>query len=449
MKKTFFVTVFLIAILVTTLSFASYSTVTMEVVEEPVCTIDISENSKFEKKLISKDLANKEVTLQLQVTNGEDYSKPTGEIILLIDNSLSMEEKISTEENAPSRKDVVFQSAQTLVTNLLQDNDKLKVGAVRFSSNEDVDKEASLEDASLVHELTNDATALNTAIAGIEANGPRTDLDAGLEVARSQFSNEENNKYLIILTDGVPNLAIGNNDYFSPEVVDTTKQKLSSISSSGINVITMLTTIDNEDGSPTNDDRTYKSIIDEIFGTEDNPNAGKFYYIDDNEIEKTITEDIYNDLLPVSKSLTNIKIVDYFPKEIIDNFDFAYVSNANIGEISAEVDKTNNSITWTIPELKSGETATVQYKLKLKENFDSSIVGKILDTNEKVDITYTDFDGNPGNKTSEVTPKLKLSEPPAELPKAGITGLVAVTALAVGILIFFGIKLKTLNKDIK
>ena len=42
--------------------------------------------------------------------------------------------------------------------------------------------------------------------------------------------------------------------------------------------------------------------------------------------------------MPISQSYKNIQIVDYFPKEIIDNFDFAYVEKANIGEISAKVD---------------------------------------------------------------------------------------------------------------
>ena len=90
MKNKIFIGVFLILILIANISFASYSTVTMEVVEEPVCTIKIGNNSKFEKKLISKDLTNKEVTIQLQVTNEEISDKTTGEIILVLDNSKSM-----------------------------------------------------------------------------------------------------------------------------------------------------------------------------------------------------------------------------------------------------------------------------------------------------------------------------------------------------------------------
>ena len=109
--------------------------------------------------------------------------------------------------------------------------------------------------------------------------------------------------------------------------------------------------------------KTNREAIEYIFGTQTNPTAGDFYYIPDDEIGDTITEAIYNLLVPVQKTLKDITIVDYFPQEIIDNFDFAYVSKANIGNISAEIDKTNNSITWTIPELASGQIATVQYKL--------------------------------------------------------------------------------------
>ena len=56
MKKTIFFILFFILILIANISLASYSTVQMEVVEEPVCTIQLGENSSFEKKLIKKNL---------------------------------------------------------------------------------------------------------------------------------------------------------------------------------------------------------------------------------------------------------------------------------------------------------------------------------------------------------------------------------------------------------
>lgn len=449
MKKRVFITLFLILILVANISLASYDTVTMTVVEEPVCTIEIGENSKFEKRLIEKNLNNKEVTLQLQVTNEETALQPTGEIMLVIDNSKSMEDIVS---GTTTREDLVVESAKTLVNTILDGNENLKVGVVSFSTNEDVSKEGTIQDATLISDLSTDSQALVSAISNIQYTGPRTDLESGLSLASQYFTEEDNNKYVIVLTDGVPNVALNYDKvYYSDDVINKTKAQLQALATAGYDVITMLTGISNADDVPAtrDDDKTFGDIIEEIFGTETNPTVGKFYYVQDSEIEQTITEDIYNDLLPIEKVLTNITVTDYFPQEIIDNFEFAYVSEANIGTISAQVNPEDNSITWTIPELNPGETATVQYTLKLKEDFDSSIVGKILDTNEKVDITYTGFDGKQVSDTSDVTPKLRLTEPPVELPKAGTPIMIALFTVGIGLFIYSFVKLTITNKNMK
>ena len=442
-----FFTCIILILLMSNLSLASYSTVSMTVVDEPICSIELEENSNFEKRLIEKNLNNKEVTLQLQVTNNEKSSKPTGEIMLVLDNSESM---LNTTATGEVRKDLIFDSAQSLVSNLLEDNSQLKIGIVSFSSNTDQSQEGKIEDAQLVSTLNNNAIEVNGAISNLEANGPRTNLQAGLLLASQQFSEEDNNKYMIILTDGVPNLAIDSKiPYYSDTTITQTKNQLQSLQDNGIQIITMLTGIDDEDYTPSGIDKNFGQIIEEIFGTSENPTAGSFYYVTDDKIESTITKDIYSNLLPVEKTLTNIVIKDYFPEEIVDNFDFAYVSDANVGDISAEVNTSDNSITWTIPELASGQTAIVQYTLKLKENFNSNIIDKVLDTNEKVDISYNDFDGTEQSKTSDITPKLKLTEPPAILPKAGTTLLIGLSVLAIGLLIFSLAKILILNNKMK
>lgn len=449
MKKSIFITLFLVLILIANISLASYDTVTMNVVEEPVCTIQIGNSSKFEKKLVKKDLNNKEVTLQLQVTNEEASIQPTGEIMLVIDNSKSMEDIV---EGTTTREDLVIESAKTLVNTMLDGNDHLKVGVVSFSTNSDVSKEGTIEDASLVSDLSSDPNALVSAISSIEYTGPRTNLESGLNLAGQYFTSENNNKYVIVLTDGVPNVALNYDGvYYSDDAINKTATQLQTLANSGYTVITMLTGISNADSVPATrtDDKTYGDIIQEIFGTEESPSVGKFYYVQDSEIEKTITQDIYNDLLPVDQVLTDITITDYFPKEIIDNFEFAYVSQPNIGTISSEVNTENNSITWTITELKPGETATVQYTLKLKKDFDSSIVGKILDTNEKVDISYINFQGEEVSDTSDVTPKLKLTEPPVTLPKAGTPIIIALFTIGAGLFIYSFVRLTITNKNMK
>ena len=99
--------------------------------------------------------------------------------------------------------------------------------------------------------------------------------------------------------------------------------------------------------------------------------------------------------------------------------------------------------------MQPGETATVQYTLSLKRDFDSSIVGEILDTNEKVDLAYTDFNGKTVEDTSDVTPKLKLTEPPVVLPAAGTSIVIALFVIVVAGIIYSFIRFNIINKSMK
>ena len=90
--------------------------------------------------------------------------------------------------------------------------------------------------------------------------------------------------------------------------------------------------------------------------------------------------------------------------------------------------------------LRQRKTAIVQYKLKLKTNYSEDIINKVLNTNTKLDLSYTDSDNKTDTKSSDVTPKVKLTESlPTVLPKAGSTiffgfmGIVLVIATAFGI----------------
>lgn len=429
--------------LISTVSNASYTNVTMSVIQEPKCTINFGTKSYVERSVISKDLDKKEITLQLKAVNNEESLKPTGEIMLVIDNSTSMIESFVGDN---TREKLVIESAKTLITNLLEDNTKLKIGAVSFSTNSDTTKMGTIEDAKLLSELTNDTQKLMSAISNIEYNGGQTNLDSGISLAKQYFTTETDkaHKYMIVLTDGVPNIAIDHKaPYYSEDVFTKTKTELQSLSNISDNVIIMLTGIENGDqlinGAPT--EITYNQVVEKVFGTTEKPTIGKFYYITDDKIEETIKSNIYKDLLPISQSYTDLKITDYFPQEIVDNFEFSYVKNPNIGKISPMIDEATNSITWTIPELKSGETAIVQYKLKLKNNYDEKIVDKILDTNTKLDLTYTDFSGSTDTKTSDIKPQIKLTEPlPTVLPKAGKTILLSIIGLVLAITVILGIR---------
>ena len=120
---------------------------------------------------------------------------------------------------------------------------------------------------------------------------------------------------MIILTDGVPNLAVGNNTLFSEEGIAQNKSTLDAIEN--VEIITMLTGIQDEEAYPMGNTFTYGEIINTVFGTEETPVNGVFYNIKDAEIEETITNKIYRELLPVEKTLENITIIDYIPQYIV------------------------------------------------------------------------------------------------------------------------------------
>ena len=453
-------TILLLIIMMATNVFAA-TDVTMEIVENNICTIDLNDESYFEKKIIDSDLANHKVTLQLKITNNSKIIIPEGELMLVIDSSQSMDEIV---EGETTRKDLVLNSANKLVEGLLKANPtSLKIGVVTFSTGAEKNDEGYLitgteADAQKVCDFTNNISELTSKISAIEGTGQYTNLDAGLQLANAQFSDDDSNKYMVVLTDGLPNLAVGYNDLVSydgeTDVINQTKSTLSSLNN--VELITMLTGIDNEEATFRTDGTnsyTYGDVITAVFGTEENPTNGKFYKIDDSEIEETITNEIYHDLLPIETSLKDITIIDYIPQCIADNFDVSI--NADSIELSAIISNDSKTITWNLEELAPGESKTLKFDLVLKTEFDETILDKILDTNEKVDITYIDFDGTDESKTSDVTPKIKLVAPEPEpndvtvskdpLPKAGSPLFTMSFVILLGISIFFGYKSRELR----
>ena len=460
MKKKISIALCLLLILISTTIFAS-TPVKMEIVENNICNIKLNENSKFEKKIVSSELDKNQVTLQLQVNNDAINKVPEGELMLVIDNSSSMTDKVGEV----TRKDLVLNSANKLVENLLALNSStLKIGIVSFSSSSEVSEQGTEKDAQLISDFTNDFSILKEKINSIEGTGAYTDLDSGLKLAQKTFTTEKNNKYLIVLTDGLPNMCVGSSDLVSVEalekVISTTNETLKSLKN--INVISLLTGISSEEAifktDTTGKSYTYGQVIQGVFGTTAQPTIGKFYKVNDNEIEKTITEQIYADLVPVKQTLKDITIVDYFPQYIVDNFEMAYVEGVDALKISSKIDKETNSITWTIPELKAEETLKFQYTLTLKDKFDEKIINQILNTNQKVEINYKDFDNTAKTTKSDVTPKIKLTaiqqltqptkdetKAPEELPKTGAPILFGFITVATVSTIAFAVKSKKFN----
>ena len=409
-----------------------------ELVSDKSCTINLGDKGRFEKKVADFSATEKSITIQLSLVNTSapsDVTKPS-ELFLVIDNSNSMVEH-STEAGV-TRKETVIESASNLADTLFKAYPDLKIGVVSFSSKDG--EEGTLADAKLEQSLTSDVTEVKNALANIEtSNGARTNIEAGLTIAEQNYTDQDNTKVLVLLSDGVPNNdAHGNFATYSGEVATNTKAKLQELNNEGINILGAMIGLNGEETEPTTQ-RTYQDLAEEIFGTPEQPTVGNFYYIQDQEIEETLNNTIVDILVPTPDTkLNNIVIKDYFPQTIIDNFNFEYVASPNIGDVSAEINKTDNSITWTIEVLNEDEVATLSYKLTLKDDFNREILDEILPTNENVDITYNEdghveSDDSPTVRVKEEVPPQKEDNTTAQdpIPQTGNNSFVALVIIAI------------------
>lgn len=410
-KKWTVIVLMLAIVLISTTCFAATAnstSATLEVVETNVCTISINDIANFEKKMIHYDLDKKELNFELNVTNTatQAFAKPT-EIFLVIDNSLSMKDEVSS---GVTRLKAVTDSAKALASALLK-NENVSVGVVSFSTG---DQEGTITDATLKTVPSNHETTVLNHIESIATGdlGVRTNIDAGITLANQNFTQAAQNHSIILLTDGVPNAAVGGPILtYSGEVATKTKAKLQELSTAGVSMFSLMTGVPDIEEPSTG--ITYKALAEEIFGTTAEPTAGKFYYISDDKIEETISQTILSDITHTAdNTITNLDIYDYFPQEIIDNFDFNYVTNPTLGTASA-LDLSQRSIVWHIDTLAPGTSAKLTYKLTLKSTIDTSILDKVLPTNQKVEITSPDIVSPDGTHTliSTVSPKVKVAMP--------------------------------------
>lgn len=449
-----------ILIIISTTCFAATTSsekAKLEIVENNICTIKINDFATFEKKIVDYNLEKKELTIGLNIKNtAEVVQNAPYEVVLVIDNSLSMtENKVATDT---TRLKAVTDSAKKLAEKLFE-NKNMKVAVVSFSTG---DNEGTITDAKLRKGLTSSSTEVLSSINEIATDtkqGPRTNIDAGLQIARTCFSKEENNKYIVLLTDGVPNTAVGGPTFtYSADTATKTKATLQNIDKEGINIISAMIGLDENVVEPTTE-LTYKYLSEEIFGTSEKPTVGKFYYVQDKDIESSICETIFSNIVDTTlNTLTNIDIYDYFPQEIVDNFNFEYVASPNLGKVSSTIDLKNNSIVWHIDELKPQTSGFLSYKLTLKDKIDTSIINLVLNTNKKVDITANEIKTDDGSNvvSSTVTPKVKVTLPKDDtvandvIPQTGSTNTpMIITAIVLIVCIAIGIRFYLLNRDVK
>lgn len=444
--------------------------VIMKLVEDKIANLDFGKYGKFEKKKVAIDKENKTIDISLKVTNNQDEKKQQdpslitedvmGEVVLLIDGSDSMKKNnINYNGEVMKRSDLVYNSAKKLVEELFKRYSKIKIGVVEFATSTVVSEEGGINDAKKVTDkLENDKSAVDKAIEFIRTDkmGPRTNIQEGLKQAEQLLKTSTDNtakKAIVILTDAIPNTATGVSfDFYTDASLVPTRDELKRISGTGVKVISMLIDMKDEEIniSTENPKPTYKGQAEKLFGTTSSPVAGPVYYVTDNEVTDTVTKDILKELVPreiivpgdiitVEYTLQNIVIKDYFPQNIVDNFDYEELTTNDGVSKTAQIDKNDNSITWIIPELKPNETKEVKYRLKLKPEVQKSVIGINLPTNKEVTIDYSENgEAKPPKKTTD-TPVVALDIlPDKPLPNTG-SYILYTTLISGGMVLLIGI----------
>ena len=383
-----------------------------------------NDHGYISKKIIDSNTNTGEVTIELKLSNTkkELLKSNDTEIVLVIDNSRSMDFKTA---EGKTRKSILLDSAKNLVNTIFDVSNNVKIGIVKFCG--ETGLWAPLYAASVITKPTSQRENVIEGLTTIENKSTEsgTNIQKGLIKAEELFTENSGNKVIILLTDGCPTeddkennvgnsqMVMSNETY--NKILLNTKNELTNINKKGIRLISLMTGVNSndvdEDGNVITNTEDDLQAIETIFGTENNPTAGKFYNTKTTNISQVIKNDITKDVQEILNTpMNNVKVTDYFPEDIINNFEFSYVGNPSTGTVSDSIDKKTNTIEWNIGTLKGNEIATLKYKLKIKDMKNEQLLNKTIETNEKVLLTYKDTDLKDYAVTLSSSPKIKLSK---------------------------------------
>lgn len=337
----------------------------------------LNSDMKFTKKIVNYDEENQEIEIELSLKNIKKNEKDIEdiEVAIVLDNSGSM----SQVENNESKKDTTYKAAQKFISLLYDNIKKLEVAITQYSDGSRVISTFTDSKQTALNGLDN---YKNTACNG------GTNTHTALEMAKSQFRSNCKNKVIVLVTDGYPN---------SPE---NTKKELEKLEAQGIYLLSIIVS-----------DKTGIAQIQNIFGTEEEPTAGDVHYIENsNEIYQMFNEYLYNQILNyMEHPITNVKIEDVFPEELLKYFDVEYIDKPDKGSVT-DIGE-NNSFVWSIDSITGDEIITFKYKIKIKKGVNIDEIKNFdMKTNEKVIINYTDEDGKDQAEIFDDNPVIKIKD---------------------------------------
>ena len=403
------------------------------------------------KEIIDYNKDTGEISIELKISNTkkdkqqQDSYENTEIYLIVSENWVKYNEKFekykeyintlleSIISNNTNTKIGIIGIKGTISDSELDENNKLVIG-----KNDEGEKKGTADDAEILIKPTEDISKIKEAINNMNPNKTEYNLNtqAAIRKAYENYSNNVN-KILISLYDGVPDISIGvaanvqHGGIFSQyktieeaviakhkSIVKYTKAEILKLKEKNISFIQLRpkdTSYDQKWYSTKTGEKTLdfdgSPYVKELYGTIENPVYGKMYELDEKKMKEIITENIKNDVVNmIQQDIQNVKVIDYFPIEIINNFNFSYVNKPSIGTVSDKINENNRSIEWNIGTLNGNSTATLRYKLKIKNMKNKEILNKIIATNEKVVLTYTNTEGKQYTATLSNSPSIKLTE---------------------------------------
>lgn len=474
--KVIFIIALLISLIMTLNVLAVTPKTELKIIQEASETKYLENDQGYiSKTIVDSNSETGEVTIELKVANEskEEENEETyenTEIYILVSENL-----VNNEEKLLEYKEYI----ETLATNVFEKNSNTKIGiigikgtindstenedgSVTWGENDEGDVNGTADNAEIVAELTNDKEKLINEFNKMNSSKERyrINLQAAVRLANSKYS-DKTNKILISLYDGVPSIAIGvcssvsSGGWFSEysteeeavvakheKIVKYTKNEILKLKDNNVSFIQLRpddTSYDEEWYSNDTGEKTLdfdgSPYVQELYGTLENPVYGKMYSLSNDSLEKIVIQYIYNDITEIIQAdINTVKIVDYFPEDITENFEFSYVGTPSLGTVSEDINSETNTIEWDIGTLKGDEVATLKYKLKIKDMSNEELLNKTIATNEKVVLTYKDSDAKDYTVTLSSSPKIQLSEVKEELtatvsydPTTETTGTVTAT----------------------
>lgn len=408
----------------------------LQVIKESAETENTEDTyGKINKTIIASDETTGEVTVEVKITNtnnnGEDDTKivyDNTEIFFMVPESEIKDGRYN--EEISEKLDEYFTYIEEFANKVFERNTKVKIGIIGISGPDDSAVNGSETDSEILVNLTNDIETIKSGRSKIPDNEIYfLNLQSAIRLAKQSYS-QSTNKILISLFDNTPKSAIGicneavrESDQTWEDVVDikinsfvsNTKAEMLSLKDSNIDFI--LLRPDNTSfnqkwyHATTNElvlDFDGSSYVQDLYGSIDNPTYGKMYSLNNDNLQRIITEYMYNDVIEkIGTSINNVKIIDYFPQDVIDNFDIT-ILDSNVGQVSDSVDIETRSITWNIETLNGNESATLQYKLKIKDMKNANLIDKVINTNEKITVTYSDEEDTQYEIMLSTSPQIQL-----------------------------------------